>query len=103
MVLHVTVISNILVISVFQFWVTNNIDIADNLEDECVNLESKKWGLKINRVTGEPMYDTDDESEHDSEYENEYSENEYSEDENIVNNMTAGEKNLYFQKKKIPE
>lgn len=68
-----------------------------------MNLESKKWGLKINRVTGEPMYDTDDESEHDSEYENEYSENEYSEDENIVNNMTAGEKNLYFQKKKIPE
>lgn len=63
-----------------------------------MNLESKKWGLKINRVTGEPMYDTDDESEHDSEYENEYSENEYSEDENIVNNMTAGEKNLYFQK-----
>lgn len=49
------------------------------------------------------MYDSDDESEHDSEYENEYSENEYSEDENIVNNMTAGEKNLYFQKKKIPE
>lgn len=45
------------------------------------------------------MYDSDDESEHDSEYENEYSENEYSEDENIVNNMTAGEKNLYFQKK----
>ena len=44
------------------------------------------------------MYDSDDESEHDSEYENEYSENEYSEDENIVNNMTAGEKNLYFQK-----
>lgn len=40
------------------------------------------------------MYDSDDESEHDSEYENEYSE-----DENIVNNMTAGEKNLYFQKK----
>ena len=64
-----------------------------------MNLESKKWGLKINRVTGETMYDSDDESEHDSEYESEYSENEYSEDENIVNNMTAGEKNLYFQKK----
>lgn len=68
-----------------------------------MNLESKKWGLKINRITGEPMYDSDDESEHDSdyerEYENEYSENEYSEDENIVNNMTAGEKNLSFQKK----
>lgn len=66
-----------------------------------MNLESKKWGLKINRVTGEPMYDTDDESEHDSEYENEYSENEYSEDENIVNNMTTWEKNLYFQKKRF--
>ena len=44
--------------------------IADDSEDEHVDLAWKKWGVNVNKATGEPVHDSDRGSEYDSEHEN---------------------------------